>query len=658
MMGHRRSALLLIIAWLLAAVGPAAAVQPGDVVVTEIMKDTVAVADPHGEWFEVLNRTGSDIDLDGWEIHDYLGDSHVIDDELIVPAGGFAVLGRNGEFGSNGGVDVDYEYVNFILTDGHDEIVLHYDGVDVDEVIYDSLTFPDTPGHSLNLDPLRIHPTLNDDPGSWCTASSPYGQGDHGTPGGINPSCCLDDDGDGISACDGDCDNLDPTVHPGATELCDGLDNDCNGAVDDVPDVDGDGYDQCTDCNDADPAVHPGALELCDGLDTDCEPSTDENVDGDGDGCTICGGDCDDTEPAMYPAATESCDGLDNDCDPVTDEWGDVDGDGLAVCEGDCDDLDAAILPGAAEVCDGVDNDCDGVLGVDEVDADDDGSLVCAGDCDDTDPWTYPGAPEQCDLVDNDCDGLVDEDAELDGDGDGFTPCEGDCNDLVADVYPGAPEICDGYDDDCDGAMDPFEVDEDGDGALVCAGDCDDYDPAMNLDDADGDGFTTCAGDCDDADESSSPAHEEVCDGLDNDCNGLPDDVDADGDLHVDAACGGDDCDDGAAGVYPGADEVCDDGLDNDCDGDTDEDDEDCADDPVGDDDTTEDDVGGDDDGGDPGGGDGEPDGEPETGTCACQEGGGPRAAALGSAVLLLVLAWIGRRRTARVTVRPRGRRG
>ncbi|MDP7115090.1 MAG: putative metal-binding motif-containing protein, partial [Myxococcota bacterium] len=221
------------------------------------------------------------------------------------------------------------------------------------------------------------------------------------------------------------------------------------------PDDDGDGYGDdgvlpvisCVapsghvawpgDCDDGDAAIHPGASEVCNGVDDDCDPATDEAADDDGDGWSVCDGDCDADRAEVYPGAAEVCDGLDNDCDPATDEDADEDGDGFTLCDGDCDDSDPDVNPAQPEVCDGVDNDCDGAVAPDEVDADGDDVLLCEGDCDDDDPLTYPGAPEQCDQQDNDCDQFVDEDVDEDLDADGYNACQGDCDNGNPDVHPG-----------------------------------------------------------------------------------------------------------------------------------------------------------------------------------------------------------------------------
>ena len=228
--------------------------------------------------------------------------------------------------------------------------------------------------------------------------------------GGLGgPTLLVDADGDGLSPQALDCDDDDPTVWFLAPELCDGLDNDCDGLVDDGFDDDGDGARSCDgDCDDDDPAVFPGAPEACNGADDDCDGLVDEGWDADGDGARRCDGDCDDDAPATFPGAPEACNGADDDCDDTIDEGFDQDDDGATTCAGDCDDEDPSRGPLAPEVCNGRDDDCDPA--VDEgFDRDGDGATTCAGDCDDDDPSVLPGVPEVCDGRDEDCDGLVDD---------------------------------------------------------------------------------------------------------------------------------------------------------------------------------------------------------------------------------------------------------
>lgn len=359
---------------------------------------------------------------------------------------------------------------------------------------------------------------------------------------GHRDSSCLDDDGIPLGD---DCDDFDENRFPGNVEFCDAadLDEDCNPDTFGIVDVDNDGFPSANccnfdalgtaicgnDCDDTRDNIHLGVTEACDGLDNDCNGLVDDGVliagffDGDGDGygddtqpLNLCagqaefavqGGDCDDATPATNPGQLEFCDGIDNDCNTLIDDdtqsvpWyldsdGDLFGDpnvasiiscapiaGRSVLNSDCDDDAPGINPSSQELCDGLDNDCNGLadfqIGINDFEDDDGDGLVdiaCSPlgiDCDDTNPVTGPGTIEQCDGQDNDCDGNVDENVALtlwyrDLDSDGFgsissgtlVSCEqplgyssdgSDCDDNQSSVNTDGEETCNSFDDDCDG---------------------------------------------------------------------------------------------------------------------------------------------------------------------------------------------------------------
>ena len=431
-------------------------------------------------------------------------------------------------------------------------------------------------------------------------------------------------------------------------------------------DNDGDGYvttaEGGDDCNDSDATIHPDAEDAWyDGEDTDCAGNSDYDQDGDGVDAAPSGPDCNDEDPLAYPGNSELCDGIDNDCNELVDDepidasdiYPDDDGDGFGrnetiglACEagpgeslvaGDCNDADVAISPDGVELCNSVDDDCDGYVDDNPEDgttyypdfdgdgAGDDaaGARACSqptdyldvgGDCDDGDPLTYTGATEVCDERDNDCDAEIDEgatdprewypDEDRDGYGsdgatvaqcsqpDGYAASNDDCNDTDAELNPAAIEICDGLDNNCNGTVDsdsadavPYHPDVDADGY----GDADTT--TLSCDAISG--WTTDGSDCLDSNGAVNPDGSESCDGLDNNCDGTIDpvgsagsntyyeDSDSDGyggtvtidacDTPVGYSENSEDCDDSNRAANPAQRESCD-GADNDCDGEIDED--------------------------------------------------------------------------------------
>jgi alpha-tubulin suppressor-like RCC1 family protein len=206
-------------------------------------------------------------------------------------------------------------------------------------------------------------------------------------------------------------------------ETCDEATRRCISDCELMGDMDGDGRLTLAcggdDCDDADPAVHPGATEICDASrDEDCNPeSLGSDADGDAevsvDCCngSVCGSDCDDASAEIHSGAVELCNGRDDTCDGVPAAGEDVDGDGFAAtdstCSGgplprsDCNDADAAARPGATEICNSVDDDCDGTVDGASADA------VCGSAPHTRFSCTSGRCTAECDVGWGNCDGFL-----------------------------------------------------------------------------------------------------------------------------------------------------------------------------------------------------------------------------------------------------------
>lgn len=195
-------------------------------------------------------------------------------------------------------------------------------------------------------------------------------------------------------------------------------------------DRDRDGYSRPQDCNEKDPTINPGAEEICgDGIDQDCNgadlacPIDPNDVDDDADGYSENQGDCNDNSAVINPDATEICgDGIDQDCSgadlacPIDPNDVDDDGDGYSENQGDCNDASVLISPGVEDICgDGVDQDCSGADLVcptdpNDVDNDGDGFTENQGDCNDSNAAINPGADEVIgNGIDENCNGMTDD---------------------------------------------------------------------------------------------------------------------------------------------------------------------------------------------------------------------------------------------------------
>ncbi|MCX6706708.1 MAG: MopE-related protein [Candidatus Woesearchaeota archaeon] len=382
-----------------------------------------------------------------------------------------------------------------------------------------------------------------------------------------DPTTNVDKDSDGYTEKmfgGDDCNDNDAAINPSVAEVCaNDLDDNCNGQTDEgvlttyYQDSDGDGYGNnlvtqsgCsaplgyvtdnTDCDDGHISVNPGVSEICDALDDNCDGAVDEgfNI---GDSCQSDSNTCGDSNTGNYVC---SQDGLGTECNALTPSerpaWNQI-------CTSDansCGDTDAGLTD-----CNGI---CQAVMPV-ATDTDQDGVADCIDNCKDH-----------------------------------ANPDQADCNangvgDACDSINPGASDAnCDGKDNDCNGIPDDGYVTT----STTCGvGAC----AAI--------GQKTCVAGAEVDSCSAGTPSTELCDGLDNDCNGIIDngltmythytDSDSDGygidnasseisSCYASAPAGfsilNSDCNDNDTAINPAAADNTNDGIDNDCDGSTDED--------------------------------------------------------------------------------------
>ncbi|MBN1948010.1 MAG: lamin tail domain-containing protein [Bradymonadales bacterium] len=164
--------------------------EPGDLLISEVMTNPTKVSAADGAWFELANLTSAEVNLHGLSFADAGSDAFMVGTDTFLGGRSFFVFGANGTIGLNGGVAVDFVYEGFTLGTGSDSIVMSVGETMLDTVAWDDgATFPDVAGASMQLSFEYFTTSANDLGTNWCTATTPYGLGDYGTPGVANPHC-------------------------------------------------------------------------------------------------------------------------------------------------------------------------------------------------------------------------------------------------------------------------------------------------------------------------------------------------------------------------------------------------------------------------------------------------------------------------------------